>query len=85
MNIRGCLVLLHTHYFVSVLDKYPRMFGIPNKIMVHDEQVINYDAQARLRGYTYFTIIDTDEFIVPINRSIKTFTDLMVIIYEPRL
>ena len=58
------------------------MFGIPHRAMVHDEQVISYDAQERLRPYTYFSVIDTDEFIVPVNQSVTSFVELMASIYE---
>ena len=47
--------------------------------MWQDEQVVNFDAQERLKPYTYYTLIDTDEYITMKNSTTTTFVQLMVI------
>lgn len=41
-----------------------------------DEQVVIYDSFARFHSYTYFAIIDLDEYLVP--KRHEDFKDMMV-------
>ena len=61
-----------TVYFVLFLDAFPRKFEHGSAQLFNDLRVSVYDMYERMSGYTYFGIIDLDEFLIPAgNQTIK--------------
>ena len=53
-------------------DLYPRTYHPPNPQKWNDNNVAAKDQFERMSGYTYFGILDHDEFLIPSrNRSLK--------------
>ena len=53
-------------------ENIKRRFGPPDEQSRSDKQLLIFDAFERMSGYTYFGIIDHDEFLFPSkNRSLK--------------
>ena len=53
-------------------DVLPRTYHPPNPQKWNDNQMLIFDSFERMSGYTYFGIIDHDEFLIPSkNRSLK--------------
>ena len=60
------------HVVFYSTDIYPRIFHPPNPQKWNDNNVAVKDQYERMSGYTYFGIIDHDEFLIPTrNRSLK--------------
>ena len=56
------LVFIQTSHFVGKL----RDVGDKNAQAWQDEQVTVFDCQERLRGYSFVSILDLDEFLLPL-------------------
>ena len=54
-----------------------RDVGDKNVQAWQDEQVTVFDCQERLRGYSFITILDLDEFLLPLRD--ENLRDMMVI------
>ena len=67
----GCnLIVIAT--VVTIVDKVPRRYDIQDTQSASDKQLVIFDAFERMSGYTYFGVIDHDEFLIPSkNRSLK--------------
>ena len=52
--------------------EYKRRFHPPTSQSRSDKQLITFDSFEKMSGYTYFGVIDFDEFIIPSkDRSLK--------------
>ena len=64
-------LFLLTH-ILSFTETFPRIIENAQVQFANDKQMMIFDSFERMSGYTYFGIIDTDEFLIPsVNRSIK--------------
>ena len=53
-------------------DRYPRGFTHAGGQLFNDLRLTVFDSFERMSGYTYFGIIDFDEFLIPTrNRTLK--------------
>ena len=65
-----------TVYFVLILEVLPRKFKHGSAQLFNDLRVSVYDSHERMSGYTYFGIIDFDEFLIPAGN--KTIKEMLV-------
>ena len=67
------LVAISSQNFTfPVAGNIKRRFNPPDDQTGSDKQVLTFDAFERMSGYTYFGIIDFDEFLIPSkDRSLK--------------
>ena len=66
-------------YFI-VPDILPRDFQQKGEQLFNDLQVVIKDSFERMSGYTYFSIIDLDEYLIPTrNRTLKELLVLSII------
>ena len=52
-------------YLILFTEYVKRYVGEKIPEAWNDEQVVVYDCQARLSGYNYVSVLDFDEFLVP--------------------
>ena len=74
MLIQRCVSSRSVHIIVTefLLDLKRRDFNQPAPQKWNDNQMLIFDSFERMSGYTYFGIIDHDEFLIPsLNRSLK--------------
>ena len=65
---------------IIIAAKVKRHYNPPNTMTRFDNQLLIFDAFERMSGYSYFGIIDFDEFLIPSkNRSLK---ELLVRLYH---
>ena len=62
-------------YFALFLDAFPRKFNSSYQLF-NDLRVSVNDMYERMSGYTYFGIIDFDEFLIPAGK--KTIKEMLV-------
>ena len=62
--------------FASFLDAFPRKFKHASAQLYNDLRVSVYDMYERMSGFTYFGIIDFDEFLIPAGN--KTIKEMLV-------
>ena len=68
-------------YFIFIFpDILPRDFQQKGELLFNDLQVVIKDSFERMSGYTYFGIIDLDEYLIPSrNRTLKELLVLTII------
>ena len=52
-------------YLIFFTENVKRYVGEKTPEAWNDEQVVVHDCQARLSGYNYVSVLDFDEFLVP--------------------
>ena len=62
-------------YFALFLDAFPRKFNSSYQLF-NDLRLSVNDMYERMSGYTYFGIIDFDEFLIPAGK--KTIKEMLV-------
>ena len=50
----------------SIVPGFDRDVGDKNAQAWQDEQVTVFDCQERLRGYSFVSVVDLDEFLLPL-------------------
>ena len=67
-----CIKTQSWKYLNEFSDKVLRSGGRQDDQSRSDKQLLVFDAFERMSGYTYFGVIDHDEFLIPSrNRSLK--------------
>ena len=62
--------------FCSISDTIPRTFKHASGQLFNDLRLSVYDSFEKMSGYTYFGIIDFDEFLIPAGN--KTIKEMLV-------